>query len=248
MMTNQPIRLQRFLSQAGVAARRKAEQLITSGRVRVNGRVARELGVKVDPRRAVVEVDGRRVEPEPLVYLVLNKPKGYVSTVSDPQGRETVMSLLPPGIPKVAPIGRLDYYTEGVLLFTNDGELAAALLAPRSKVEKTYHAKVRGAVDPEDLDRLRRGVRLGDGRMTQPARIDVAKHTGQHTWLLITITEGRSRQIHHMAEALGYQILKLARLAFGGIAYHGLRVGEHRYLTPQEVRRLRRLAGIDQSK
>ena len=239
------IRLQRYLSEAGVAARRKAEELITAGRVTVNGRVVSELGSKVDPEKDSVAVDGKRVEAEEKVYFVLNKPKGYVSTVSDPQGRHTVMELLPRIVQKgVRPVGRLDFYTEGVLLFTNDGELQSGLLTPRSRVEKTYHAKFRGEVKRADLETLRRGVRLDDGRRTLPAKVDVLRKTGKHTWLVMTITEGRSRQIHRMAEALGYQIIKLARVAFGGITYFGLKVGEARRLTEAEVRDLRELAGL----
>lgn len=241
------VRLQRFLSQAGVTARRKAEQLITDGRVKVNGRVVTELGTKVDPDRDEVRVDGRRVEPVYLQYWLLNKPKGYVTTVSDPQGRPTVMDLLPDEArdAHVRPVGRLDYYTEGVLLLTNDGELQHALLAPKKGVEKTYHAKFKGKVKPGDIEKLRKGVRLPDGARTLPAKVDVLKFTGTHTWLVITISEGRSRQIHKMAEALGYRLLKLARVAFAGIPYFGLRIGECRTLTSREVRDLRRLAGLE---
>jgi pseudouridine synthase len=237
------VRLQRYLSQAGVASRRKAEQLITDGRVRVNGRAVTELGTKVRPERDRVDVDGVRVKPEPFLYLVLNKPKGYVTTVSDPQGRTTVMELLPKGLKAhVVPVGRLDFYTEGVLLFTNDGELAAGLLHPRGHVEKTYHAKIRGEVTDEQLERLRKGVRLEDGHKTAPAQVDRLKFTGAHQWLVMTIREGRSRQIHGMAEAVGLQVIKLARVAFGGITYFGLKVGEVRPLTLDEVNDLKKLA------
>jgi pseudouridine synthase len=240
------VRLQKFLSEAGVAARRKAELLIAAGRVTVNGRRVTELGTKVDPDRDEVRVDGRLVEAEEKLYWVLNKPKGYVTTVSDPQGRRTVMELLPQELrgKKLAPVGRLDFYTEGVLLFTNDGELQAGLLAPRSHVEKTYHAKLRGNVPMEAVERLRKGVRLDDGRRTLPAKVDVLRRTGKHTWLVISIHEGRSRQIHRMADAIGFPLLKLARVAFGGITFWGLKIGEARALTPQEVKDLKvRLLG-----
>jgi len=250
------MRLQRFLAQAGVASRRRAETLIVEGHVKVNGKPATELGTKVDPARDEVRVDGKLVLREDLVYFVLNKPKGYVSTVADPQGRHTVMELLPQDLPaRVVPVGRLDFYSEGVLLFTNDGELQARLLAPRSHVDKTYHVKIRGKVTPAQVEKLRAGVRLrperdGDGsrrddtRRTAPAKVDVLKFTGTHTWLVMTIREGRSRQIHRMAEALNLQVLKLQRVAFGGITYFGLKVGEQRRLEPDEVRHLRRLAGL----
>ncbi len=249
------MRLQRFLAQAGVASRRKAEVLITEGHVKVNGKPATELGTKVNPARDEVKVDGKLVLREELVYFVLNKPKGYVSTVADPQGRHTVMELLPQDLPaRVVPVGRLDFYTEGVLLFTNDGELQAGLLAPRSHVEKTYHVKIRGKVTQAQVEKLRAGVRLrpeGDGsrrdgtRRTMPAKVDVLKFTGTHTWLVMTIREGRSRQIHRMADALNLQVIKLQRVAFGGINYFGLKVGEQRRLDPGEVRHLRRLVGLE---
>ncbi|MBI4509117.1 MAG: rRNA pseudouridine synthase [Deltaproteobacteria bacterium] len=242
------VRLQKFLSEAGVAARRKAEVLITEGRVTVNNRVTKTLGTKVDPARDAVRVDGRVVVPHEKVYLVLNKPKGYITSVDDPQGRKTVMELLRGVAVKVAPVGRLDYYTEGVLLFTNDGDLAAGLLAPRSNVEKIYHAKFRGQVSQTDVEKLRRGVRLDNGRKTRPAKVDIIKRTDKHTWLVITLTEGQSRQIHRMAEALGHVILKLARVSFAGLPYFGLRVGEYRHLTSSEVAHLRSLAGLAPSR
>lgn len=233
------IRLQRYLAQSGVASRRHAETLITSGHVKVNGKRVTELGTKVRVGKDAVEVDGKRVSPEQHLYLILNKPKGYVTTVSDPQGRKTVMELLPRDLPsKVVPVGRLDFYTEGVLLFTNDGDLAAGLMHPRGHVEKTYHAKVRGSVTDIQLEKLRGGVRI-DRRKTAPAKIDRLKFTGTHTWLLITIAEGRTRQVHKMCEAVGLQVLKLARVAFGGITYFGLKVGQCRRLDPSEILQLR---------
>jgi 23S rRNA pseudouridine2605 synthase len=240
------VRLQRHLSQAGIASRRKAEQMIRAGQVKVNGRVVTELGTKVDPERDTVEVAGKAAIRLEHAYFLLNKPKGYVTTVSDPQGRKTVMELLPQNAPRgVVPVGRLDFYTEGVLLLTNDGELSAALLHPRKKVEKTYHAKFRGEVAPRDIEKLRTGVKLDDGRRTMPAKVDLLKFTGTHTWLVITIAEGRSRQIHRMADSLGYQVIKLARVAFGGLTYFGLKVGEARKLTDREIRALRHTAGLD---
>lgn len=242
------VRLQKFMASAGVASRRHAEELITAGRVKVNGKVVTELGTKVDPARDTVQVDGSLAVARDHVYILLNKPKGYITTVEDPQGRPTVMQLLPPDTPKgVVPVGRLDFYTEGVLLFTNDGELAAALLHPRRHVEKTYHVKIRGEVRPDDIQKLRDGVTLDDGRKTMPAKVDLLEFTGKHTWLVMTIKEGRSRQIHRMAEALGYQVIKLARVAFGGLTYFGLKIGEHRRLTDHEIRALRHTAGLDLS-
>jgi len=237
------VRLQRFLAQAGVSSRRKGEELIAGGHVRVNGKVVTELGTKIRPGRDKVDVDGVRVQAEEKVYLVLNKPKGVVTTVSDPQNRPTVMELLPRNLPAhVVPVGRLDFYTEGVLLFTNDGDLAAALLHPRGHVEKTYHVKIRGRVGARELERLRSGVRLDDGRKTLPAQVDLLKFTGTHQWLVMTIREGRSRQIHRMCDAIGLQVIKLARVAFAGITYYGLKVGQSRFLDPEEVEALKKLA------
>jgi 23S rRNA pseudouridine2605 synthase len=239
------VRLQRFLAQAGVASRRAAEELISGGHVKVNGKRVTTLGTKVRPGKDAVEVDGKRVHAEERVYYVLNKPKGVITTVADPEGRETVMSLLPRNLPaRVVPVGRLDFYTEGVLLFTNDGDLAAALLHPRGHVEKTYHAKIRGKVSDAQIEKLRSGVRI-DGRKTQPAQVDRLRFTGTHTWLVITIREGRTRQIHKMAEALRLQVIKLARVSFGGITYFGLKIGQSRALTPEEVHDLRKLAGLE---
>lgn len=245
------VRLQRYLAQAGVASRRHAEELIVQGHVRVNGKPVRELGTKVRVGKDAVDVKGVRVQPEEKVYLVLNKPKGYVTTVSDPQGRQTVMELLPRDLPaRVVPVGRLDFYTEGVLLFTNDGDLASALLHPRGHVEKTYHVKVRGKVTDTQIERLRAGVRLRDGdkvekRKTAPAKVDRLRYTGTHTWLVMTIREGRSRQIHKMCDTVGLQVIKLARVAFGGITYFGLKIGESRMLERDEVRALEKLAKPD---
>jgi 23S rRNA pseudouridine2605 synthase len=248
---SEPIRLQKFLSQAGVAARRKAEILITEGRVKVNGKVVTVLGSKVRPENDRVEVDGKRIKSaNKMYYFLLNKPKACISTVSDPQGRKTVMDYLPPNLPvRVRPVGRLDYHTEGVLILTNDGELHSALLSPHSRVEKTYHAKIKGEVSDEVLRQWRKGVRLDDGRETAPAQVDRLKPTGknvtlQHTWLLITISEGQSRQIHRTAAALGHEVLKLARVSFAGLTYFGVRVGDCRPLSPEEVLQLQQQAGI----
>jgi pseudouridine synthase len=242
------VRLQRYLAQAGVSSRRKGEELITSGHVRVNGKTVTELGTKIRPGKDKVDVKGVRVHAEDKVYLVLNKPKGVLTTVSDPEKRQTVMELLPRNLPAhVVPVGRLDFYTEGVLLFTNDGDLAAALLHPRGHVEKTYHAKIRGKVGARELERLREGVRLDDGRRTQPAQVDLLKYTGTHQWLVMTIREGRSRQIHRMCDAVGLQVIKLARVAFAGINYYGLRVGQSRFLDPEEIEALHKLASTERT-
>ncbi|HTM22842.1 MAG TPA: pseudouridine synthase [Kofleriaceae bacterium] len=239
------MRLQRFLSQAGVAARRKAEELITAGRVRVNGVVVDQLGSKVDPDTDRVQVDGQPVEREELFYVLLNKPKGCLTTMYDPAGRPTVMDYLPRLPVKVVPVGRLDFNTEGVLLLTNDGELSAALQAARTHAEKIYHVKLRGTISEGAIDKLRRGVRLDDGHRTMPAQVDrVGGSRSQHDWLVITLVEGKSRQIHRMLDAVGLAVAKIQRVAFAGLTFHGLRVGDARELTHAEVTRLREVAGL----
>ena len=238
------VRLQRFLAQAGVAARRKAEVLITEGRVRVNGKVVTALGTTVDPDSDRVQLDGQAVHPEELFYAILNKPKGTITAVTDPEDRRTVMEYVPNLPVQIAPVGRLDYYSEGLLLLTNDGILSAALQSPRTHVEKTYHVKLRGVMRDAHLAAMRRGVRLDDGTVTRPAEVDRLRADSKHDWLVITLTEGKSRQIHRMAEALGYQVQKLQRVAFGGLTFHGLRVGDARELTQDEVSSLRQLVGL----
>src|SRR5881392_3992483 len=182
-----PVRLQRYLAAAGVAARRKAEDLITAGRVAVNGKPVTVLGTKIDPDADQVTVDGEAVVALDHFYVIFNKPKGCITAVSDDRGRPVVMDYLPNVPVPVKPVGRLDFYTEGVLLLTNDGELAARLLAPASHVAKTYHVKVHGQVTREELVILRKGVRLDDGSTTLPAEVSTLPSESKHTWLAITI-------------------------------------------------------------
>jgi 23S rRNA pseudouridine2605 synthase len=238
-----PVRLQKILARAGVASRRAAEELIAAGRVRVNGRVVRELGAKADPRADRVEVDGRRVVAEAPMYVVINKPRGVVSTMSDPEARPTVRALLA-GVPaRVFPVGRLDFATSGALLATNDGDFADALMHPRRAVPKTYVLKVKGTMREADVERWRRGVRLEDG-MTLPAKVRVLREEGDKTWLELTITEGRNQQIRRMGEATGFVVMRLSRVAVAGITCEGLRPGAWRYLTEDELRLLRKTYGV----
>ncbi|HEU4733336.1 MAG TPA: pseudouridine synthase, partial [Kofleriaceae bacterium] len=242
-----PVRLQRYLAAAGVAARRKAEELIVAGRVQVNGAVVTTLGTKIDPDQDSVLVDGEAVVALDRFYVLLNKPKGCITAVSDDRGRPTVMDYLPNLPVPVKPVGRLDFYTEGVLLLTNDGDLAARLLAPANHVPKTYHVKVHGRLTREELQALRDGVMLDDGTTTLPAEVEVLPGESKHTWLGITIHEGKQRQIHRMIEALGHQVDKLQRVAFATLTFHNLRVGDARELTQQELNELRDLVGLDHS-
>ena len=231
-------RLQKVISRAGVASRRRAEDLIRAGRVRVNGRVVTELGTKVDSFADKVEVDGRRIVAQKPAYYVAHKPRKMVSTLDDPEGRATVGELCARVREAVHPVGRLDYHTSGVLLLTNDGALTEALLRPSSRVPKTYVVKVQGDVAAETLGRLRNGVVLDDGYRTRPADVVVDRLEGGHTWLRVTLREGKNRQIHRMIEATGHRVMRLARLSFAGITTEGLRPGEVRPLRKKEVERL----------
>lgn len=233
------IRLQRFLAQAGAASRRKAEELILAGRVRVNGRVVRLLGTKVDPAADKVELDRRRLYVEDHAWILLNKPAGTVSTADDPEGRTTVLELVGEQGVRLYPVGRLDYHTEGVLLLTNDGELANALMHPRNQVPRIYHVKVKGIIDPDLLDRLREGVVLQDTGERAKAVAGILGTTGKHTWIEITLREGRNRQIHRMLDAVDLTVLKLIRVAYAGLTAEGLPPGRFRSLTQGEINQLR---------
>lgn len=239
-------RIQKILAHGGVASRRAAEALIEAGRVRVNGRVVTELGAKADPRKDRVEVDGKRVVAEELVYIVLHKPRGVVSTMSDPEGRPSVKELLANAGARVYPVGRLDFATSGVLLATNDGELADGLLHPRKTVPKTYVLKVKGVMSAADLERWRKGVRLEDG-MTLPAEAKVLRHEGDKTWLELTIREGRNQQIRRMGEATGFPVMRLARVAFAEVSAEGLAPGRWRHLTRDELVALKKTYGVPRS-
>jgi 23S rRNA pseudouridine2605 synthase len=241
-------RLQKLLSIAGVASRRASEELILQGRVEVNGEVVRTLGSKADPERDAVKVDGRRlrfdVRPR---YILLNKPKGVVTTRKDPQKRRTVIDLLAGVREYVYPVGRLDYDSEGLLLLTSDGEMAAQLTHPRHAVERVYEAVVVGAPADDDLERLRRGVFL-DGERTAPAEvrragtIDKGSRGGSRdalTKLVITLREGRNRQVRRMCASIGHPVRTLTRTRLGPIKLGDLRPGHWRDLTPKEVAKLK---------
>jgi pseudouridine synthase len=237
-MASKQMRLQKFLAQAGVASRRKSETLITAGRVRVNGRRVTRLGSKIDPAKDRVQVDGANVRPEKKVYWLVNKPVGYVSTVSDPQGRDTVLELIPQRSRRLFPVGRLDIQSEGALLLTNDGALTNALLHPSRAVKKTYRVRLRGQLNEKDLAAFQNGIPLDDG-MTAPTKALITARTSASTWLEITLREGRNRQIRRMAEALGFQVARLIRVTFAGLSIHNMKAGEARPLKPQELQNLR---------
>jgi 23S rRNA pseudouridine2605 synthase len=237
------VRLQKALAHAGVASRRAAEALIAAGRVRVDGQVVTELGTRVDPRKSRVDVDGRRVIAESHVYVVLHKPRSVVSTMSDPEGRPTVRELLKDVPGRVYPVGRLDFATSGVLFATNDGDFAEGLMHPRRNVPKTYVLKVQGEMQPKDLDLWRHGIELEDGK-TLPAKVKLLRHEAKKTWMELTITEGRNQQVRRMGDASGFRVMRLARTAFAGISSEGLRPGQWRYLTADELTTLKADFGV----
>jgi pseudouridine synthase len=241
-----PIRLQKILSTAGIASRRAAERLMAEGRVTVNGETVRELGTRADPDTDDIRVDGRAVKARSRrLYLLLNKPRGYVTTRSDPEGRPTVLDLVPGLHDYVYPVGRLDYESEGLLLLTNDGDLAAALTHPSHEVPREYHARVRGTPDARALDRLARGIVI-DGRKTSPAEVAIvmtgAGQRGDQALLSITIHEGRTRQVRKMCEAIGHPVVRLRRVRIGPLSDPDLKTGACRPLTAREVEALRRSA------
>lgn len=239
-------RLQKLLSMAGVASRRTSEELITQGRVEVNGEVVRTLGSKADPSTDTIKVDGRRLRFDIRTrYILLHKPKGVVTTRRDPEGRRTVIELLKGVRDYVYPVGRLDYDSEGVLLLTSDGDLAAKLTHPRHAVERVYEAIVVGVPDEDALDKLRRGIFL-DGERTVPAQVRRAGRAGKGrqdlTALTITLREGRNRQVRRMCASIGHPVRTLTRTRMGPITLGDLRPGQWRDLTEREIRLLRAAA------
>jgi pseudouridine synthase len=232
-------RLQKYLAACGMASRRESERLIEAGRVTVNGEVA-QVGSSVDPARDSVALDGRPVAEDDKVYVLLNKPRGIVTTVKDTHARETVMDCLNGVRARVFPVGRLDMDVEGALLLTNDGELANRLLHPKYEVEKVYQAWGWGEVTEETAAQLASGVPLEDGE-TAPGKVTILRRRPNETCLRIIIHEGRNREVKRMCIAVGHRVKSLRRIAIGGIAAGPLRPGEWRYLTQHEVASLRRL-------
>jgi 23S rRNA pseudouridine2605 synthase len=235
-------RLQKILSRAGIASRRTGEQLMLEGRVTVNGATVRELGTKADPLGDDIRVDGRRIRIAARHrYLLLNKPRGYVTTRSDPQRRPTVIDLLQGVHEYVYPVGRLDFDSEGLLVLTNDGDLAARLTHPRHGVRRLYEARVLGIPNAHDLERLSRGIVI-DGRRTEPAEVKLlpSGRDAREAVITIAVREGRNRQVRRMCEAIGHPVVRLRRIAIGPIRDPKLRVGTWRELTAEELRKLRR--------
>jgi|SRR5579884_723260 len=237
-------RLQKVIAKAGIASRRHAEELILEGRVQVNGAVVTQLGTKVDIAKDHVKVNGKRIQIEPhKIYLLLNKPKGYITSVHDPQGRPTVMDLISDVRERVYPVGRLDYDSEGLLLLTNDGDLAEALMHPRSGIDKTYWVKVKGHLTEEKIKKIAQGGISLPGGKSAPARIRPLRKTSEHDWVEIILHEGKRRQIRLMIEKIGHDVLKLKRVGYAFLDLGDLSPGAYRRLTPTEVKRLKALTG-----
>jgi 23S rRNA pseudouridine2605 synthase len=232
------VRLQKFLAQAGIASRRKAEEFISQGRVKVDGKVITTMGAQIVPGKQKVFFDNREVlGKEQHIYILLNKPKGYVTTLSDPQGRPIVTSLLQGIEERVFPVGRLDLDTEGALLLTNDGELAQSILHPSNEVFKTYEAEVRGFPSPTAIQALERGV-LVEKKKTSPAKVRIKGRNKGNTRITITIHEGRKRQVKKMFQAVGHPVQALKRLSYGSLGLDNLGVGKYKILKKNDLKRI----------
>lgn len=238
-------RLQKLIAAAGIASRRHAEELITAGDVTVNGEVIKTLGAKADPERDHIKVRGRlinsRLKQRQDIYVLLNKPRGFLSSVSDPEGRPLVTDLVPSSLGRLHPVGRLDFNTEGLLILTNDGEFTNVITTARNRVQKVYEVKVKG-VPPEDaLDRLRRGIALGDGERTAPAEIKRVSESDTNSWFDVVLHEGRNQQIRRMFDRIGHSVLKLRRKKIGFLQDEALAPGHWRFLSPAEVARFKKM-------
>jgi len=230
-------RLQKYLATAGVASRRKAEELIKQGRITVNGKIITEMGAKIDPNSDIIYFDGRRVSGETKIYLLLHKPAGYLCTLNDPQKRPIVTDLLPKITKRIFPVGRLDLDTEGALIMTNDGELGQFIQHPRYEVNKTYQVTVTGKPTDLDLQKLRKGIMI-DGHKTYPARIRILHSQTNSTTLEIIIHEGKKRQVRKMFKAIGCPVQRLIRTAYGNLKLGDLPRGKYRKLTENDIKKL----------
>ena len=239
------IRLQKIIAQAGMTSRRQAEQWITEGKVTVNGKVVTKLGSVADPVEDSIMVRRRAVPTSrDFVYIILNKPRGYLTAERDERGGRTVMDLLKKVKTRVFPVGRLDYNTDGLLLLTNDGVLAEKLLSPKNKIRRSYRVKVRGIPDEKDLNRLRKGVTL-DNRATSPVEVKIYRETGKNCFLDMTLVEGKNRHIKKICEKVGHPVIRLKRTEFAKLNLIDLPDGAYRFLTPQEVRSVRSMVPRD---
>ena len=230
-------RLQKYLANAGVASRRKCEELIQAGKIQVNGKTVTELGTKINPQLDEVKLNGKVVKPEEeKVYILLNKPIGYVTTAHEQFGRDKVLDLIKID-KRIVPVGRLDMYTSGALILTNDGEFVNKLTHQKNQIDKTYNATVRGIITEEEVERLKKGVEIDDGYLTKPAKVRILKIDEEKniSRIQITIHEGKNRQIRKMCEAVGKKVIALHRSKIGNIDVKDLKIGEWRYLTKKEL-------------
>jgi len=234
-------RLQKLIAAAGLASRRHAEEMIKAGEVTVNGQVVTELGTKADPERDHIKVRGRLINPKlksrEKVYVLLNKPRGYLTSLADPEGRPLVTELLPQSLGRLHTVGRLDFNTEGLLILTNDGEFTNFITSARNRVEKVYEVKVKGVPPDEAIDRLRRGIVLDDGVRTAPAKIKKTGESDTNSWFEVLLHEGRNQQIRRMFDSIGHSVLKLRRVRIGFLKDERLAPKQWRSLTPSEVAR-----------
>lgn len=244
MSQEELLRLNRFLAEAGLGSRRKVEKLILQGKVAVNGKIVKDLSTKVNPKTDIVTVDGKVVEIQPKVYLLYNKPKGILTTLKDERGRTTIYDVLPFKDVRVYPVGRLDRASEGLLLLTNDGELAYRLIHPKYHVPKKYIVTVKGCPSEKELNKLRKGIFLYPEGKTLPCEIKVIEKDKYETTLEVVLYEGRKRQIRRMFKKIGYPVKRLIRVSMGNLSLKGLPQGHFRFLDKKEVEELKRLVNL----
>ena len=239
-------RLQKLISAAGIASRRHAEELITTGQVNVNGKIVKELGSKADPATDHIKVKGRLInsllEKHENIYVLLNKPRGYLSSMADPEGRPLVTELIPSTLGRLHPVGRLDFNTEGLLLLTNDGDFTNIVTDAKNKIPKVYRVKVKGMPPESAIERLRRGIAIDEGERTAPAEVRQLRSSEANGWFEIILHQGRNQQIRRMFDEIGHSVIKLARTSIGKLEVGPLKVGQWRYLTAREVRQLKNVA------
>jgi len=241
-------RLQKILSEYGIASRRKAEELIKEGRITVNGQIA-QLGQKADPEKDYIKVDGKLlIKPEPKVYYAFYKPRKVITSLIDPQGRPTIKDFIKGIKFRVYPVGRLDFDSEGLLLLTNDGELAYHVMHPSSEIEKTYLVKVDGIIEPDTIEKLKKGIKI-DGKLAIPVSVNLVRKLKANSWIKITLHEGRKRQIRKMLERVGHPVIRLIRIAIDGVKLEELKPGQYRSLTKEEIESLhKKVKNIRKSK